>query len=460
MVDRLLRRPLRRFAAWLATVTAIDVGKKDDGLAPMSAGTPLDKSWYDLQQEFTDSLEAWRKNPLARRLVSIVTAFVLGSDGIRLRSDYGPLDRFLTEFMNHPKNQVALKQTLWSDELTRSGELFPVLFTNEADGMSYIRMMPASQIEHIVTADGDYETELEYQEVSQPGEDPKIWYSPHAPRSTPNGSVPPVMLHYAINRPVGCVRGESDLAPILPWLKRYSRWLEDRVRLNSAIRAFLWIVKVPGKLVQQKQEQYKSPPSPGSVIIADREGEEWEAVTPSLQARDAAADGRMIRWMIVAGGPGTGLTDIGEAETANLATAKAMGELRRRFLRQRQAYFAFIIQDIALTAWNRAVEAGLRRGKPATLQQIHVTSPDVSPEDNEDLARAATAISTAMTMLNQTMAPSEELRRLTLNLVLKFAGESLPEDRFDAIVTPQPFQSTPSESLTIHTNGHQEQLHA
>jgi hypothetical protein len=43
------------------------------------------------------------------------------------------------------------------------------------------------------------------------------------------------MLHYAVNRPVGAVRGESDLAPILPWLRRYNRWLEDRVRLNAAI---------------------------------------------------------------------------------------------------------------------------------------------------------------------------------------------------------------------------------
>ena len=26
------------------------------------------------------------------------------------------------------------------------------------------------------------------------------------------------MLHYAINRPVGTVRGESDLSPLLRWL--------------------------------------------------------------------------------------------------------------------------------------------------------------------------------------------------------------------------------------------------
>ena len=40
------------------------------------------------------------------------------------------------------------------------------------------------------------------------------------------------MLHYAVNRPIGAVRGEGDLTPILPWAKRYSEWLKDRVRLN------------------------------------------------------------------------------------------------------------------------------------------------------------------------------------------------------------------------------------
>ena len=93
--------------------------------------------------------------------------------------------------------------------------------------------------------------------------------------------------------------------------------------------------------------------------MVDKDGEEWQPVTPSLQAHDASADGRAIRWMVVAGGPGVGLTDLGEAEDANLATARAMGEQRSRFMRARQAYFAYILAQVALTAYNRAVRLGL-----------------------------------------------------------------------------------------------------
>ena len=36
------------------------------------------------------------------------------------------------------------------------------------------------------------------------------------------------MLHYPVNQVIGCTRGESDLASIMVWLRRYSGWLEDR----------------------------------------------------------------------------------------------------------------------------------------------------------------------------------------------------------------------------------------
>src|SRR5699024_10065853 len=155
------------------------------------------------------------------------------------------------------------------------------------------------------------------------------------------------------NRPVGAVRGESDLAPILPWLRRYNRWLEDRVRLNAAMRAFLWIVKVPARLRSALEERYRTPPEAGSGIIAEEGAETWEAVAPNVHAADAEKDGRAIRWMIVAGGPGTALLDLGEGEDSNLATGQAMAEQRRRFLRRRQAYLVWLLTDLTLNAYAR-----------------------------------------------------------------------------------------------------------
>ncbi len=56
-----------------------------------------DKGWGELHQEMYEAREAWRQNPLARRLVGMVTAYVVGN-GIALRSEYGPLQRFIDDF--------------------------------------------------------------------------------------------------------------------------------------------------------------------------------------------------------------------------------------------------------------------------------------------------------------------------------------------------------------------------
>ena len=41
----------------------------------------------------------------------------------------------------------------------------------------------------------------------------------------------------------------------LVWLRRYNGWLEDRVRLNAGVRAFLWVVKAPRNLLAELRER-------------------------------------------------------------------------------------------------------------------------------------------------------------------------------------------------------------
>ena len=162
-------RLLRRFATWLATVTAVEVGRADDGLVSLEgAGGRLDPSWGDFSTTLADGLEAWRKNPLARRLVGLVTSYVVG-DGIKLTSKSRQLGKFLADFVGDQQNLLDLRQPVWCDTLGISGELFVSLHMNRADGMSYVRLLPAAVIDHIETRAGDYETELSYHESGADG---------------------------------------------------------------------------------------------------------------------------------------------------------------------------------------------------------------------------------------------------------------------------------------------------
>ena len=172
-------------AGRLARVDAVAVGQAGDGLTRVArGGGPLDRSWAELSGQFSDALETWRKNPLARRIIGLTSSYVVG-DGITLTSAYGPLKRYLAQWWSDPKNLMDLRLTALSDELARAGELFIVLHFNRADGMSYVRTVPASLIDGIKWAPGDYEEETSYHEMVGL-DDPdyakggRTWYAPAA----------------------------------------------------------------------------------------------------------------------------------------------------------------------------------------------------------------------------------------------------------------------------------------
>lgn len=321
------------------------------------AGTQ-DRPWHEARGDLDSALEAWRTNPLAFRIVALASDFVVGR-GLEVRSSVPWVQELVTAFWNHPLNRLPMRLYRWCDELTRSGELFLVLSTNQVDGLSYVREVPAARIDRIETAPGDLERELRFHEVASGHEgdlEGRWWPGPGAPDAR---EVPQLMLHYAINRPVGALRGQGDLTPILPWLKRYKEWLEDRVRINRYKSAFLWQVTIksagPGVL-ERKRAQYLRPPAPGSVIVTD-ELEEWKAVQPAIEAADASPDGRAMRLMVAAGA-GIPLHFLAEGESANRATAREMGRPTYRHYARRRQEFCEMLLDLCTWVVRRAQARG------------------------------------------------------------------------------------------------------
>ncbi len=172
----------------------------------------------------------------------------------------------------------------------------------------------------------------------------------------------------------------------LPWLLRYSRMLEDRVRLNWAMRAFLWLITVPSSRVKEKQEQYRTPPEPGSIIVKD-ESEVWEANAPKLNAQDARFDMQAVRAMIDAGS-GYPPHWRGDAGDISLATAQAMSGPTERHLRRRQLYFVWMVEDILYHAYNRAVASNRARKLASDNYNdlFKASLPEITRMDNESLS--------------------------------------------------------------------------
>ncbi|MFN2233876.1 MAG: hypothetical protein ACK2U1_06570 [Anaerolineales bacterium] len=392
-----------------------------------------DRSASDIQELYDDSLNAWRKNPMAFRIVQTITDYVVG-DQLVISSENPDLQKFLESFWHHRENYMENRLESMCEELSRAGDLFVLLFRNDADGMSYIRFITKDQVAQIKTASNDWEKELVVIEKARsPGEKEKNWYTPESGMSRKSKAI---ILHYAVNRPLGALLGEGDLNVIVPWLLRYSRMLEDRVRLNWAMRAFLWIITVPTSKIKEKQEQYKKPPEPGSVIIKD-EGEQWEVTAPNLRGADASHDMRALRQMIDAGS-GQPPHWRGEGENVNLATATAMQAPVERHLLRRQKYFAWMVQDIIYQAYQRA--ADVDKVKPLESADYgHLFTmdlQDITRRDNVNLAKSARDLTLALKDVAGLLpGESKKFNRLLLRLTYKFLGEPQEEDTIDEIMS-------------------------
>jgi hypothetical protein len=314
-----------------------------------ATGTLLQQPWPDVRALIEAANRLGATHPLAARILALTTDFVIGE---------GPAvmgDPWALSFWHEPHNRIDQRLHRWCDELSRTGELFLVLSRNPADGMSYVREVPALLIDHINTDPHDLECEHSYHQLTA-DLDGITWPSARAPLKADQ-----VMLHYTINRPVGEVRGRSDLAAVIPWLEHYTMWLEDRVRINRYKGAYLWQVKVanalPGQL-EAKRAQYGRIPQSGSILVTDA-AETWTAVQPSIGADDVSADGKALR-LAISAGAGIPLHWLGEGESTNRATAREMNAATLRHYAQRQREFELILTDVVRVAARRAGQPEVR----------------------------------------------------------------------------------------------------
>lgn len=385
--------------------------------------TPPDRYAPDREELLQQALDAWRVNPLARRIVGLTSQYVVGG-GISFSCAHEPTAAFLQACWDHPLNRLAVRVYEWCDELTRSGNLF-LLLSTDAAGMSYLRAVPAMRVRsiHSRSNDTDQETSYEMQPDRQDSLESRCWQAYDAQQDSPRegGGFDTVMLHYAINRPVGAQWGESDLAPILRWLSRYSAWLEDRARLNHFRNAFLYIVRARFASEAERRARQSalntSPPSPGSILVTD-ENENWDTLHPRLESDAAGEDGLALKKMLAAGA-GIPLHFLAEPEGATRTTAEAAGGPTYRHFEQRQRFFLWMLGDVLQAVVNRRSMVDHHVSRRVALR-LH--GADISARDNIALAMAAGNISpTLYALRDRGLIDDAEL----LRLVYRFCGESV-----------------------------------
>jgi len=355
--------------------------------------------------------KAYQEDPLAFRIVHIIVNHVLG-EGIIWQIEDPQTADWVRQWWGHPLNLMDLRIRSWLAELILTGDLF-VTFHTRADGLSVMRAVPSSSIDEIESNAQDLEDEVRFHQAGTVDNLDGTWWT-----SALHGGD---MLHFAINRSVGSLRGQSDLVTVLPWLRRYTTWLKDRVAINKARTAFVYDVTVKGTEadVMRRKAELGAPPQPGSVIIHN-EAEEWKSVASHVEAGSAEADGKALRLMIAAG-VGVPLHFLSEGESATRSTAREMGEPTRRAFAERQKVFAIMLQTVAAEAARRAVNMGAPLPCNALDLIPYPRFPDLTREDNFFLAQAASQIVQALATAVERGWLSDQEAATWLR---KFAGET------------------------------------
>ena len=426
-IGRVIRRAMKKE---IARQVSLATRETDDtfvlGARRAAGGDWRDRWDYQRDEILRDALLAWRDNPLARRIVELTTQYVVGG-GIKPQSKHTGTNKFLKEFWEHRLNHMDIRVMEWCDEMTRSANLF-VLITTDSSGMSFVRAVAAADIQKIDHKKNDVEQPTRFWPLATTeNPDPEPWpaYDEETDARDEKGEFPTVMLHFAINRPVGAQWGESDLTPVLRWLSRYNGWLEDRARLNRFRNVFIWDVTTKGLNADQRAarqaEINANPPTSGTALLHD-ETEIWETKLPRLESQDIAADGLALKKMIAAGA-GIPMHFLAEPEGSTRTTAEASGGPTYRHYEQRQIYFLWMLRDLLGVVRRRAGMAA--RSGVSLRADIEARGPDISARDNAALATAAAAIVAFLIQLrDRQLIDDAEL----LRLAYYFAGEVVDVD--------------------------------
>jgi hypothetical protein len=373
-------------------------------LAPGSSlgGTERDLAPGDWRGLLLEAYEAYCTNPLAYAVIEQSVNFVLGG-GVRAVAREPRVQQAIDRFWHDPENRMDQRVYAIQTELSLFGEQFLRFFVDPLTGRVVLRQLDPLYVEAIETDPEDIERPLRY--LYRPPRSPgQVAALSGAARAGASAGLEgewigaDEVLHVAINKVSNALRGRSDLAPLLPWLRRYRDWLTDRVRQNRYKGAFLWDVTVTGadraQLERLRADYALAPPEPGSVLFHN-EAETWRAVQPVIGAGDVRDDGRAIRLMIAAGAM---LPEhyLSEGGNANRATAAEMGlpAIKRQQRRQEQ------FRQFLVAICRRVVEEGVRHGAlgPRVRRELSIQFEELSPAPLEQQALAARQVADALSV--------------------------------------------------------------
>lgn len=305
------------------------------------------------------SVDLYRKNPLANRIIKIYTTFMAG-DGFTISCDNPEVQDIATEFWDAERNEMNLNHRRFARDYLLNGEAPHPVATDET-GNTTIGYVDPQVISHIEAS--SFNRLILESVVLRHGADEENLAIVRREQDIlePEAGLLTGDIFFWLNDRIGAsTRGTPFLLPILDWLDAYDQTLWEMLERIKATRAFFWDVEVAGgadEIAAAKKQWGTIAPRSGSVRYRT-EAIKISAEQPDIGTEaDVGAATYLLR--LIATGAGLAPTWLGDPEDANRSTAEQMDKPVLRALQDTQVTWKADMEELLRFVVDRKVAAGM-----------------------------------------------------------------------------------------------------
>ena len=337
------------------------------------------------------AFHAWTGNPLGRRMIEMLVAYVMG-DGVRIRASEPAVQAVIDRFWNDPVNKMDARLKDFVRSLFVFGETFFPLFVNEANGTVRLGYIDPAKVAGVAL---DENNALVIDRVMVRGSvETKPRELKHVRFDDETGLREGEIIMWSVNRAPNASRGSSDLLPVVDWLDGLDTFLIaalDRIQTQNCVA---WDLQVEGASRKDLSKLLKSlPPPRPNMIRAHNQRTKWNAVSPNIQGDDLTEFGKMLKVWI---GIGLGFPPhwLGEPGDSNRATASESGQPVIETLKGRQGEVKGEVAELIDFVIDRAIAAG--QLAPSVDRTFDVVMSTIWAQQTDRIASATVSLSSSL----------------------------------------------------------------
>lgn len=394
---------------------------KNRDLMPLQQDRMLEIAWF-----------LWESNPLAKRLITLMTDLIVG-EGVTVEAKDSRLQDQIDQVWNHRVNQLQRRVREFHNSLALNGELVLPIARNPITGRPVLSFIDPYQI---LRVDPDPTNILVMQQVvlkpdryslggaaGMTGETLRV-----INENPETGLLEGDCFYFAINKLPNSLRGRSDFLPIADWLDLYDQFMFAQVERFQFLSAFVWDMQVNGgdaSKIAAELKKFPNNPKPGTVY-AHNQDVTLKAQTADLRGADTSKAAEML--LIHAGGNFGFPTSYLGMTNSNQATIEGQNDVMMKTPSARQKEFKQLLKDIV-----RYSVEGTMGANPSLFRDANpgfdIRFPEIAAKD---VARVGASINQTVAAMDTAVANETMSRRAAIVIqaaVLKQLGvELVPAD--------------------------------